>query len=189
MYVCIKYKYNDFLLRKLTRALDHSSGFKNSCGTRIFQEIVLCRFLHLLVKQYNKMMQTLLFLMLITCDTTEIISATNIIHHSSSQSIPLPLKIFFAVASIQTGITILVAFGFTGDFYKESYKSLAGLKKENRNVKLRSTRQEKKYRKTFLISCQVQKIQFGMSNFIEKTTPPIFQLYCMNRIIDLLLVR
>jgi hypothetical protein len=34
----------------------------------------------------------------------------------------------------------------------------------------------------------MEKVKFGLSNFIEKTTPPLFQLFCLDRIVDLLLV-
>lgn len=40
----------------------------------------------------------------------------------------------------------------------------------------------------FFKSCQVQKIKIGLSNFITKTAPQLFQQYYLHRIIDLLLV-
>lgn len=96
----------------------------------------------------------------------------------------------FSMTVLRAVLIFLVVYGFAGDFYKDSELSLSQLKEQagirfNGKIAVR----ERIHREKFLRSCQVQKVKFGLSNFIEKTTPPIFQLFCLDRIADLLLIR
>ncbi len=141
-----------------------------------------------MVNRYNNIMQTLLFMVLATSGITQIVSTVTIVLSKSSE-VPVYLIGFLLKTSIQATVVILVAYGFAGDFNQESSKSLERLNRENRNRICLVQRQEFLYTKKFLASCQVQRVQFDLSNFIEKTTPLVFQLYCINRIIDLLLVK
>ncbi len=103
---------------------------------------------------------------------------------------PLLLIIFYATAITQAVVINLLVYGYAGDFYQRSNFLLLSLKQNMGNVEHRLiSRKQVKYRQTFLNSCQVEKIKFGLSNFIEKSTPPMFQLFCVERIVDFLLVK
>lgn len=105
-----------------------------------------------------------------------------------TSEVPGFLFIFLLVCFIQATLIIIVAYGFAGNFHQESAKSLKRLHEENRYRVDFVPRREFLYAKKYLVACQVQKVQFGLSNFIEKITPLVFQRYCLDRIIDLLLV-
>lgn len=98
--------------------------------------------------------------------------------------------LFFIVVVFEATMIFLVVYGLAGDFNLASKMSLTQLKMEaGSQCHGKLLRKERIYREKLLRSCQVHKIKFGLSNFIEKTTPPVFQLYCLNRMIDLLLVK
>lgn len=149
-------------------------------------EIIFYRVIHLLVEFCNNLISSLLFLFLLACGTAQVMSAVTTILHSSSLNFLLLL--FFLMAVSQTFLIYLVVYGFAGEFYRSSDLALLQLKRHIGINGIKIAKKEHKYREKFLRSCQVQKIKFGMSNFIDKTTPLIFQLYCLNRIIDLILV-
>lgn len=94
------------------------------------------------------------------------------------------------VVCIYATLVILAMYGFAADVNAESADFLSKLKRQKKKLTGNSNeqRRQRKFKEKFVASCQVEKIQFGMSNFIEKATPPAFQLYCINRIVDLLLV-
>lgn len=146
------------------------------------------RVLHLLVELFNSIVISLLFLFLIGCGTSQIMSVVTIILHYTSMN--FLLMMFFTITTLEATLIILVVYGFAGEFYRTSALSL--LKLQNKaGIRYFGSlgKRERKYRERFLRSCQAQKVKFGFSNFIEKNTPPIFQLFCLNRIIDLLLLR
>lgn len=88
----------------------------------------------------------------------------------------------YVAAFTQASVINLLVYGYAGDFYQHSNLLLSSLKQNVGNVENRViTRKQLKYRETFLNSCQVEKINFGLSNFIEKSTLPIFQLCILCR--------
>lgn len=143
---------------------------------------------HVLAEMYNTSMQTVLLFFLITCGVAQTISAFTLIVQTETDSVPLLANIFFVAVILQAFLVNLIVYGFGGDFYKASDLSLKRLKQSAYTVSSLQVR-DRKHLQRFFKSCQVGKIKFGLSNFIEKTTPPIFQLFCINRIIDLLLLR
>lgn len=150
-------------------------------------EVIFYRVIHLLVELCNNLISSLLFLCLLVCGTCQVVSAVTTLLHASSLN--FLLLIFFIMTVSQTSLIHLVVYGFAGEFYRSSDLSLLQLKRHmGIHYNLGLIKKEHKYRQRFLRSCQVQKIKFGMSNYIEKTTPPVFQFYCLNRIIDLILV-
>lgn len=152
----------------------------------LLQELSIFRRIHLLVATYNEAMRTLLFMFLFTCGVTQVISAVTLITQPNSVSLPPLVYLFFGGVFIETILIILVVYGFAGDFYQTSETSLAKLNQVVRSGRMQ--KKERKFREKYLLSCQVQKMNFGLSNFIEKTTPLIFQLFCLERIIDILLL-
>ncbi len=152
-------------------------------------ETISYRSLHVLVEIYNQTMRSIFFVFLLTCETAEIISAVTFVLHKYRSQIPLSLSMFFILAMFEAVFIILVVYGLAGDFYQQSTSSLCQLTRLACNIHdARVTKMELKYREKFLRSCQKQKIKFGLSNFIEKTKPPVFQLFCLNRMIDLMLI-
>lgn len=151
-------------------------------------EVTFFRVIHLLVERCNDVLSSLLFLFLICCGVSQIMSAVTIIRQSSS--INIFMICFFAAVVFQTFFVYVVLYGLAGDVYRSSKSTIVKLKRQaNLHLGGLHKRKERRYRVMFLESCQVQNVRFGLSNFIEKTTPPMFQLYCLNRIVDLLLVR
>ncbi len=155
---------------------------------RLIPEIVSYRVIHLLVELCNEVIQSVLLIFLITCGTAQVISATSIILLGSSMN--LFLTLLFSITVLQAVLIFSIVYGFAGEFYKASELSLQQLKRHACiQYKTKLVKKEKKFRETFLRSCQAQKVKFGLSNFIDKTTSQVFQLYCLDRIIDLLLLR
>lgn len=147
------------------------------------------RAVHVLVELFNEAMHTLFFTMLVTCGSVQVLAAVAVINQARTSTLPLLINLFFGTLVVDAAIIIGTVFGFAGNLYKRSEVLLNQLRKQIKSRQpFNSTRKEYKYKKSFLNSCQVAKVKFGLSNFIEKTTPPIFQLFCLNRIIDLLLV-
>lgn len=151
-------------------------------------EIIMFRANHVLSEIYNIYIRTSLFLFLLTAGVAQIISAVTLITQTSTDSVPCLANLFFASVVLQASFTIFIVFGFGGEFHKSSDLSLKRLKQKTLTFNTVTTK-ERKYLQRFLNSCQVGKIKFGLSNFVETTTAPIFQLFCVERIIDLLLLR
>lgn len=180
LYILIKY------YRNLLESLKAGTMLANMNSDEVSSEITLNRAIHLLVERCNDAIRSLLFWFLLTPGTAQVIAAVTIVH---STIINLLLLLLFAMTVLQTVMTIVVVYGFAGDFNKDSELSLLQLQKQaSIQYDVNVGRKERKYRERFLRSCQVQKVKFGLSNFIEKSTPPLFQLYCLNRIIVMLLV-
>ncbi len=154
----------------------------------ITNEFVAHRTFHLIVERFNTYVSSVLVLFLITCGVCQIVSASILVQQTKLDlNISLPLNIIFVVIVFETTLVIMGVFGFPGKFYQNSKSALDFLK---RKVLLEiTTSRKRKYCTHFFESCQVLKIRFGLSNFIEKTTPPIFQLFCADRIIDVLLTQ
>lgn len=160
----------------------------DAASHRVPSEISLCRANHVLAEIYNDSVRSILFFFLLTTGVGQITSAVTLIVQTPSDSVPFLANLFFVSLIPQSILVNLVAFGFGGEFYKSSSSSLKRLK-QNVLTLNSINRRDRKFLQAFLNSCQVGKIRFGFSNFIEKTTPLIFQQFCIDRIIDLLLVR
>lgn len=173
--------------RNLLNAFIEGNNLLNLNSNEPCFEVLFYRIIHLLVESYNTVVRSLLLLLSVTNATAQVISASTLILQNSSTN--LVLLLFFGMTVIQTILTFQVVYGFAGNFFWFSKSSLLQLKRQVGFQYNDRLRREHHYREKFLRSCQVQKVRFGWSNFIEKTTPPIFQLFCLNRIIDLLLVR
>ncbi len=88
--------------------------------------------------------------------------------------------------SIQIIIIFFVAYGTAGSFYGKAAASLAQLKTTlSRNVLIEW--KHRIYAKKILISWQTPRIKLMVSNTNENTTTFEFELFCMERVIDLLL--
>lgn len=139
---------------------------------------------------YNDAMNSQLLVLMVGCGVSEVASAVILIKQSSSSDIPFFLQIFFVVLFIQSVVRILGLYGFAGDFYQISANSLSVLYHQVDTLFTgNTTSKQRKYREKVLKSFQVQKVKFGFSNYIEKTTPAVFELFCLQRIIDLLLLK
>ncbi len=155
----------------------------------ICTKLTYCRAVHLLVEKYNAVMRTLLFAVLLALGILQVISVVNLVLESWS-SVPIMVNLFYGATFLESFLVVLVGYGFAGDLHLVSKHTLARLKAQVLSKDYgRFGRKEHKYKKAFVMSCQVQKIKFGLSNFIEKTTPPVFQLFCSDRIVDLLLAQ
>lgn len=99
--------------------------------------------------------------------------------------LPPAMVIFFGVLAIDMVFVITFAYGFAGDLNKQSKIFVATLQ----STKMFVARRSRKCLSLFIQSCPPLKIRFGMSNYIDKTTPLIFQSFCSCRIVDLLLVK
>ncbi len=142
------------------------------------------REIHLLAEMCNDSMQTLFFFLLLTSGITQLISVVALIRPD-----PLPFLVimFFIAVALQSILINTVLYGFAGDVHETSKRSLQKLKQGVENMYLRNVRKERTYFRCSLASFQTTKIRFVMSNFIGKCTPPIFQIFCIDRIIDVLL--
>lgn len=142
-------------------------------------------------------MRSLLFLCMFAAGVWQIMSAVTLVFQFhqlrvGGNTMPLSLNLCFATVTVEETLVILVLYGFVGDIYNESKKSLRDLKRKivggpNQGIIL--TRKEQNYRKMYIASCQIEKFQFELSNYIEKKTVPVFQIFCCNRIIDILFIK
>lgn len=152
------------------------------------RSITVCRAIHLLVELYNDAMNSLLFILMLACGVTEITSALLIINRSGSNNLPFFLEMFFVILLIQATVGILGWYGFAGDFNQISERSLCKIMRQG-SMLPKLTQKERNFKEKTLRSFQVGRIKFGLSNYIEKTTPAIFELFCLQRMVDLLLVQ
>lgn len=175
------------IVREMLKAMMKGKFLIGPSSYCIPVEVVTFRANHVLAETYNASMRTVLFLFLLTSGIAHILSAVTLIVQTSSDSVPFLVNMFFAAIVPETVLIHLIVFGFGADFYRFSDLSLKQLKQSV----LKGTMQikDRKYLQRIINSIQVGKVKFGLSNFIDKTTPPIFQLFCLNRIIDILLVR
>ncbi len=141
------------------------------------------REIHLLTTMYNNGMRSIFFVALLGTGIAQIIPVVVLIR---TTSLSFVITIFFVSLAIQASLIILIVYGFAGNVHTVSKVSLAKLEQVVRSGNF--GRFNQRYLERFLSSCQILKIKFGMSNFIEKSTPPIFQLFCIERCIDLLLL-
>lgn len=132
---------------------------------------------------YNNGMRSIFFVALLGTGIAQIIPVVVLIR---TTSLSFVITIFFVSLAIQASLIILIVYGFAGNVHTVSKVSLAKLEQVVRSGNF--GRFNQRYLERFLSSCQILKIKFGMSNFIEKSTPPIFQLFCIERCIDLLLL-
>lgn len=138
-------------------------------------------------------MRTIFLTYLVCCGTCQVGSAFMLLAEAEGNlmSVSWPLKLFFVSVVVETVVIILVVYGFAGDFYQDSVNGLDNIRKQvNRSSSQFGYKSKiRKYFTKFLVSCPPMKIRLGLSNFIEKTTPLVFQMFCTCRIIDVLLVR
>lgn len=154
----------------------------------VSNEFVAYRAFQLVVKRFNKYIGSVLLMFLVTCGALQIVSASLLVHQTKSDlKISMPLNLFFIATVFETVPIIIIVYGFPGEFYHKSKKTLIVLKKKVLH-EVEPSHKRTTYIK-FLDSCQVSKIRLGLSNFIEKTTPLVFQLFCADRIIDVLLTQ
>ncbi len=178
------------MFRKYLQSQEIHQYFMRGNQLDIPSSITVYRAIHLLVELFNDAMNSQLFVLMLTCGITEVICAGLIINRSGSSNLPFFLRMFFIILFVQATVGILGWYGFSGDFNQISERSLCKIRRHENITHLEHiTRRERKYKKKLLCSFQVQKIKFGLSNYIDKTTPAVFELFCLQRIIDLLLVR
>lgn len=135
-------------------------------------------------------MSSIQFMVLVATGITEVICATTLIRQLACNSAPILLNLFYFGFVLNAVVVAFVVYGFAGDFYVASHLALSKFKRQVRNQNAGSLPKHKRnFRSRFLVSCQVEKVRFGLSNFIDKTTPAVFQLFCVNRVIDMLLVK
>lgn len=154
----------------------------------VTNNFVAHRAFHLILERFNKYVGSELVLILITCGASQIVSAALLIQQTKSDlKMSLPLNLFFLVVVFQTVFDIMAIYGFPGELNQESKISLDFLKRKVMHEI--EPKHKRKYYITFLNSCQVSKIRLGLTNYIDKTTPPVSQLFCVDRIIDVLLTQ
>lgn len=141
------------------------------------------RKIHLLVEMHNDAMRSAFFFLAFTCGMAQIVSSVVLVR---PEPLPFLVTFFFTAMTLETSLVILVVYGFAGDVHKTSTVSLLKLKQIIRSVCHGNCKKERKYLGCFLAYCQTAKIRFGLSNFIEKSTSLIFQLFCVQHMIDLL---
>lgn len=170
---------------QLTACIENTK-WSSSLNSLVFlHKMTLCRITHLLVELFNDGISTIFFVIFFGSGVVQILSVVTIIDHTTLS--PL-LILVFAVLAAQTVLNILVVYGVAGDVFEVSLNSISCLRRKVKIVNNLS-RVQRRYLERFLASCAVERVDFGMSNFIEKTTPLEFQLFCLERIIDLLLLR
>lgn len=171
------------------RKLHHAIRERKSWIENVGPEQSLIRAIHLLVERYNAAMNSLLCSLLLSSGMTQVISASTLIRQPNFNSADIILNLFYLAITINTFFITTVMYGFAGDFFAASDFKLSHLK---RNVVKKTLeivlKREHRFRSRFLAACQVEKVQFCVSNFIEKTTPLVFELYILDRTVDMLLV-
>lgn len=149
--------------------------------------IIYLREIHILAEMCNHAMRSQFFFVLLAIGVSQIVSAVAIIR---PERLPFLVALFFVSVTIDTTLIILVVYGIAGGVYDDSKKALLKQNHLVRSLCIGNLKREQKYFLRFLASCQTTKIRFGLSNFIEKNTPPIIQLFCVERIVDVsLLIR
>lgn len=88
---------------------------------------------------------------------------------------------FNIFAIFSTTPVIICLFGFCGQVHYESQKFQQTLK-----ILAVTHKQSKEFRK-IIQSIPEVKVKFGRSNFVEKSTPVVFQMFLMEKTVDILL--
>lgn len=116
---------------KLLNAFDEGKVFTSQGSDVPCLEIYLYRVVHLLVELCNHVLGSLLFLFLLACGTSQVVSAIATILHASSMDILIVL--FFIATVFQISLVYIVVYGFAGNFYRDSKLSLLELSKHASN--------------------------------------------------------
>lgn len=176
------------LYRKLELEIQSVDSFENLKQHFINQGVVMQRAVHIIMKLLNICLGSTIVVLLIGLGICQVMSAFILINPHNAELTPIPLKLVYAVITCFVFPILVIAYGFAGNFYDDSVKLLQELKRKAKLSYLKQPKQRKVYEK-FIASCQVQKIEFGVTNFIDKLTPLVFQKFCIDRIIDLVLVQ
>lgn len=144
----------------------------------IQKSLLSFRSLQILTSRYNNFARVSLVCFLLTCSLWEIVLSWILI---SPTHVPLPLKLFFFAVIFEVVIAISLIYGFAADLHYQSTKVMGNITKYS---KVRRS----KYLKRFFSSSQVLRVEFAVTNYLEKTTPLMFQKFCGDRILDLLLL-
>lgn len=151
-------------------------------------EVVSYRAFTLVVELFNECVSSLLVVFLVAVGVIQVIPTALVIQQMKSDlQIPMALNVFLVGMIADTTFIILCVYSFPGEFYENSKKSLIFLRRKA--LCQITSAIKRRHAIATLRSCSVLKIRFGLSNFIEKTTPPAYQLFCTDRIIDILLTQ
>lgn len=135
----------------------------------------------LLMENFNGALRIFYAFTLVVTGTCEVVSLSILLGPLKSQ-VPPPLWLFFIGVAAESILTILVFYDFAANLHYVTTRSFSILQSKEKVIKSR-------YLKRFLKSCQVLRVQIGSSNnYLEKRTPLVFQKFCIDRIIDLLLL-
>lgn len=151
------------------------------------------RELQLMVQYFNAISSSQLVATLIAFGSVQVASVLQLFRSSSATSqsasltfhqyaVKYSIVIFSLSILINMTITIIFLFGFCGRVNEASSKALLRLRRFSEFKT--STQYEK-----ILRSLPTLKIYFGSTNFIEKQTPVVFQLFLLERIVDVLLLQ
>ncbi len=176
------------VFRILEFEIRNVEGIEISKRYFINQGFIIQRSLHIVVQLLNICMGSTLVVLFFGLGICQVISAFILLNPHTAALTPIPLKIVCAIVACFVFPTLLIVYGFAGKFYDDSIKFLQDLQRKVKLTFIKQTKRRIEYEK-FLVSCQVQKIRFGLTNFIDKLTPLVFQQFCMDRIIDLVLVQ
>lgn len=173
-----------FNFNVIFRRIENLMSMESECVTKEdwLHEICAYRAFQLTVRRYNDCMRGIFIAVLLTSGISQIESFFMLV--GLTAQMPITIKIFFIVLAIETFIIHLVIYGFLGDIHYESLRTLSVLT----TMVKRNHKRHRQHLETFINSCLPERVQFGLSNFIEKTTPLVFQMFCVGRIIDLLLL-
>lgn len=85
-------------------------------------------------------------------------------------------------------LIIVIVYGLGGHFFENSINSITKLEKMVRCSCIRE-KLHRKYILMFLRSCRYGlRMKFGFANFIEKTTPLLFQSFLVDRLTDIMML-
>lgn len=146
------------------------------------------RAVHIVMQLLNICLGSTIVVLLIRLGICQVMSAFILYNPHTAELTPIPLRIFYAVITCFVFPMLVIAYSFAGNFYVDSVKLLLDLKRKAKLSFLKQSKQRKVCEK-FQASCQVQKIEFGVTNYIDKLTPLVFQKFCIDIIIDLVLVQ
>lgn len=147
--------------------------------------LMLARQINLLAASFNKMFATLLVMISVHAVLMQIIGGYCLVRVLGGNENVFSRLLFIFMIENGFVVTTLV-YGFCGEVHDASNKGMKRIKKYA-HVDGRSSRKMKMFRRV-ASSMPVLKINFGSGNFVEKSTPIVFQQFTIERLVDLLLL-
>lgn len=167
----------------------HAKVFK----TELFDksDSIFYRQIQVLAGMFNEIERIQLVSILASVGTAQVVAACRLLGSSQSRSLNTNLLAdkasqylvdgFHLIILMNTSIVINFTFGYCSQMNEASRKFLAKLKSSVRINKNSSS-------KRMIKSCAEVRVVFGENNYIEKLTPVVYQMFLVERIVELLLL-